>query len=107
MITIHVPHPERAAVTRRLVELAGGDSRAITSSTAGLIVADAVALAYLSNGHTPNSRASKPAPTGVAIAVREAEVRAGLADDTRAPSNGSGARATRTRKTAAAAPSEE
>lgn len=109
-VTLHIPHTRRAAVTRRLVELAGGDSKAVGSATHGLIVSDALALAYLSNGHNANGHSHpRPVPVGLAADIRAAETQAGMiSEDTRAPATGSGARAsTRSRKTTAASSKEQ
>lgn len=108
-VTLHVPHPLRADVTRQLVHLAGGDSSAVAAATHGVTVSDELALAWLTatRPYVPNGT-GKPVPTGLAADVRAAEVRAGIGDpDTRPPAAaGSPGGRARNRKTPAAPPEE-
>jgi hypothetical protein len=108
-VTLHVPHHQRQAVISRLVVLAGGDTKAVQSTTSGLTVEDTLARLYLADdGYAPtagNVRAQRMAAS-LAAAARDAETQAGLIDDTRAPATGSGARAPRTRKTTTSTPEE-
>ncbi len=105
MITIHAAHADRANLTRQLVHLAGGDSKAVHSGTAGVTVTDDVALAYLTATRPPAAvrPVRKALPAALAEAAKAAEIAVGIGDpDTRAPTGADGARAPapRTRKAA-------
>jgi hypothetical protein len=85
-VTIHkpvgCPPQQMAALTRLLVSLAGGDRRAVRSGHGGLVVSDAVALAYLTSAAPPvpgdDAPASQPVPPNLARVVRGAENAAGM-----------------------------
>lgn len=80
-VTIHAlaTPAETAELTRHLVALAGGDKAAVRSGNGGLVVDDALALAYLSRpGPTSLPRQGRRVPPDLAVVVREAEGRSGL-----------------------------
>ncbi len=80
-ITIHALSSPAltAALTRRLIALAGGDKTAVRSGNGGLVVDDAVALAYLSSTQpAPPAPRQRTTPLDLAVVVREAEGRGGL-----------------------------
>lgn len=52
-VTIHPQRGQRLTdLVRELIDLAGGDRRAVTAGRGGVIVGDTVALAYLTRHHT-------------------------------------------------------
>lgn len=81
-VTIHIP-PGVApkTVLRRLVGLAGGDRGAVRSGHTGLVVSDALALAYLADGQPAASDdqiSRHRVPPNLARVVRTAEHSGGL-----------------------------
>lgn len=78
-VTIHFPAAPSAAavIIRQLVDIAGGDRRAVRSGHGGATVSNEVALAYLSDA-TPPAPTRMVVPTRLAAVVRDAEGRGGL-----------------------------
>lgn len=85
-VTLHPPvgaGPQAMAqMTRTLVALAQGDRGRVRSGRGGLVVDDALALAYLASrpgAEVPPPAPPAPMPGGIARLVRNAEERGGLA----------------------------
>lgn len=108
MITIHVPHSNRSAVAQQLAVLAG-DARAVRAGTAGFVVEDDIAVAYLTQLADPccaTAPPAKPMPGGLAAVVQEAEISSGVYDPERKPKAATPPRNTRGRRSTTTAPEE-
>ena len=79
-VTIHAlaTPAQTAHLTRRLVALAGGDKSAVRSGNGGLVVDDALALAYLSVTQPLPAPRQRQVPPDLSSVVRDAEGRGGL-----------------------------
>lgn len=112
-VTIHPGGAAMSTVAKRLVALAGGDTKAVRASGTGLTVSPELAYRYLAaslNGHAPDVSSAPVAlvPPGLAEVVRGAEDQAGLIDSSRAPARADGARGKRApRKTTTTTATEE
>lgn len=79
-VTIHaLASPAQTAhLTRCLVALAGGNKAAVRSGNGGLVVDDALALAYLSATLPPAAPRQRQMSPDLARVARDAEGRGGL-----------------------------
>jgi len=87
-VTLHLPaNPADRSVMVRRVRTLAGDPAQVRSGNGGLVVSDALALAYLATGQPAASdgQISRRPSAELAQVVRGAEERAGLVDITEAP----------------------
>lgn len=84
-VTIHARGVQRSEVAHALLALAGGNRDAVKNSTNGLTVSDDLARAYLTSPSVPTGKPAMAVPPGLAVTVRDAEIRSGVGDPDQAP----------------------